>query len=85
MVISAYILRWQSFPTASSFKIDFGEYRTRRGLKLYIFAAVLSASRYKYAALQDRPYTTLDLIHHLLDCFEYLGEYPKSWSSTRIR
>ena len=41
-------------------QIDFGEYRTQRGLKLYIFAAVLSASRFKYCALQDRPFTTLE-------------------------
>jgi len=64
-------------PYGKQLQIDFGEYRTRRGLKLYIFAAVLSASRYKYAALQDRPFTTLDLIHHLLDCFDYLGGIPE--------
>jgi len=46
-------------PYGKQLQIDFGEYRTRKGLKLYIFAAVLSASRYKYAALQDRPFTTL--------------------------
>jgi len=64
-------------PYGKQLQIDFGEYRTKRGLKLYIFAAVLSASRYKYAALQDRPFTTLDLIHHLLDCFDYLGGMPQ--------
>ena len=64
-------------PYGKQLQIDFGEYRTQKGLKLYIFAAVLSASRYKYSALQDRPFTTLDLIHHLLDCFEYLGEIPE--------
>ena len=64
-------------PYGKQLQIDFGEYRTKSGLKLYIFAAVLSASRYKYATLQDRPFTTLDLIHHLLDCFEYLGGIPE--------
>jgi len=64
-------------PYGKQLQIDFGEYRTRRGLKLYIFAAVLSASRYKYCALQDRPFTTLDLINHLLDCFCYLGGMPE--------
>jgi hypothetical protein len=64
-------------PYGKQLQIDFGEYRTKSGLKLYIFAAVLSASRYKYAALQDRPFTTLDLIHHLLDCFEYIGGVPE--------
>jgi len=64
-------------PYGKQLQIDFGEYRTKRGLKLYIFAAVLSASRYKYCALQDRPFTTLDLINHLLDCFDYLGGMPE--------
>ena len=64
-------------PYGKQLQIDFGEYRTQRGLKLYIFAAVLSASRYKYCALQDRPFTTLDLIKHLLDCFDYLGGIPQ--------
>lgn len=64
-------------PYGKQLQIDFGEYRTRSGLKLYIFAAVLSASRYKYCALQERPFTTLDLINHLLDCFEYFGGMPE--------
>jgi len=64
-------------PYGKQLQIDFGEYRTKRGLKLYIFAAVLSASRYKYCALQDRPFITLDLIHHLLDCFEYIEGIPQ--------
>lgn len=64
-------------PYGKQMQIDFGEYRTRSGLKLYIFAGVLSASRYKYCDLQDRPFTTLDLINHLLNCFEYLGGMPQ--------
>ena len=64
-------------PYGRQLQIDFGEYRTQRGLKLYIFAAVLSASRYKYCALQDRPFTTLDLINHLLDCFQYIEGIPE--------
>jgi hypothetical protein len=35
--------------------------------------AVLSASRFKYAALQEKPFTARDLIGHLLDCFDYIG------------
>lgn len=58
-------------------QIDFGEYKTRSGLKLYIFGAVLSASRYKYIAMQGVPFTTLDLISHVLDCFDYLGGIPE--------
>ena len=61
----------------SQLQIDFGEYKTRSGLKLYIFAAVLSASRYKYIAFQDKAFTTLDLISHLLTCFDYIGGMPE--------
>ena len=57
-------------------QIDFGEYTTPSGLKLYIFAAVLSASRYRYCAYQEHPFTTGDLIFHLLGCFDYLGGIP---------
>ncbi len=64
-------------PMGQQMQVDFGEYRTKSGLKLYIFASVLSASRYKYVAFQDRPFTTMDLIHHLLDCFDYVGGIPE--------
>ena len=64
-------------PFGKQLQIDFGEYTTRSGLKLYIFSAVLSASRYKYVALQQRPFTTLDLIGHLLDCFDFIGGLPE--------
>ncbi|MBA3064885.1 IS21 family transposase [bacterium] len=67
----------EDLPYGKQMQIDFGEYRTRSGMKLYIFAAVLSASRYKYCALQDKPFTSLDLINHLLDCFEYIGGMPE--------
>lgn len=63
-------------PFGKQLQIDFGEYTMPGGLKLYIFAAVLSASRYKYCAYQDKPFTTLDLIFHLLNCFDYLGGIP---------
>jgi len=64
-------------PYGKQMQIDFGVYKTRSGLKLYIFAAVLSASRYKYIGLQDTPFTTIDLINHLLDCFDYIGGIPE--------
>jgi len=67
----------EDLPYGQQLQIDFGEWRTKRGLKLYIFAGVLSASRYKYIALQDIPFTTLDLINHLLNCFEYMGGIPQ--------
>ena len=64
-------------PLGKQLQIDFGEYTMRGGLKLYIFASVLSASRYKYCGYQDRPFTTMDLIFHLLNCFDYLGGLPE--------
>jgi len=60
-------------PYGKQLQVDFGEYRTRSRCKLYIFAAVLSASRYKYVVFQDHPFRTLDVILHLLGCFDFLG------------
>ena len=64
-------------PFGKQLQIDFGEYKTRSELKLYIFAAVLSRSRYKFIGFQDKPFTTLDLIFHLLNCFDYIGGMPE--------
>jgi hypothetical protein len=58
-------------------QVDFGQYRCRSGLRLYIFAAVLSASRFKYAAFQGEPFRTLDIIRILLDAFDYIGGRPE--------
>ena len=60
----------EDMPFGKQMQVDFGEERMKSGLKLYIFAAVLSASRYKYCAFQEKPFTTLEVIGHLLDCFE---------------
>ena len=67
----------EQLPYGKQLQIDFGEYRIKSGLKLYIFAAVLSASRYKYIAFQNHPFKTIDVIYHLLDCFDYLGGMPE--------
>ncbi len=64
-------------PYGKQLQIDFGEHKTRSGLKLYIFSAVLSRSRFKYIAFQDKPFTTLDLIFHLLNCFDCIGGMPE--------
>jgi len=64
-------------PFGKQMQLDFGQYKTRSGMRIYILAAVLSASRYKFIVLQDRPFTTLDLIGHLLDCFTFFGGIPK--------
>ena len=63
-------------PWGSQMQLDFGEYRCTSGLKLYIFAALLSTSRCKFVCLQDRPFTTLDVIQLLLDCFRFYGGQP---------
>jgi hypothetical protein len=64
-------------PFGKQMQLDFGQYRCRSGLVLYIFAAVLSASRYKYVVFQGQPFRTLDVIRHLLDCFDYFGGRPE--------
>lgn len=63
-------------PPGKQMQLDFGQYTCPSGLKLYIFAVVLSSSRYKYAAFQDHPFTTVDVIVHLLNCFDFLGGIP---------
>jgi hypothetical protein len=60
-------------PFGKQLQVDFGETVIETGERLYIFASVLSASRYRYVAVQNRPFKTLDVILHLLDCFEYIG------------
>ena len=64
-------------PFGQQMQLDFGQYRCRSGLKLYIFAAVLSASRYKYVIFQDHPFRTAEVIDHLLSCFSYFGGVPE--------
>ncbi len=72
-----YYTKVSELPYGRQLQLDFGQYTDRYGRKYYIFAAVLSASRYKYAALQEGPFRTEDLIGHLLDCFGYLGGIPE--------
>ncbi len=67
----------EELPYGKQMQLDFGEYTTKSGLKIYIFAAVLSASRYKYIAFSDRPFTALIVIKYLLDCFDYFGGIPE--------
>jgi len=64
-------------PFGKQMQIDLGQFKLRNGLKLYIFAAVLSASRYRYCSVQGRAFTTTDLIAHLLDCFRFFGGRPQ--------
>lgn len=64
-------------PFGQQMQLDFGEYSCRSGLKLYIFAALLSASRYKFGILQEEPFKSLDVILHLLACLDYFGGIPE--------
>jgi len=64
-------------PYGRQMQLDFGQYRCRSGLKLFIFASVLSASRFKYVIFQDHPFKTREVIHHLLNCFDYFEGVPE--------
>jgi transposase len=64
-------------PFGKQMQLDFGQYRMPGGLKLFIFAALLSASRYRYITFQDHPFNTKEVICHLLSCFDYFGGVPR--------
>jgi len=64
-------------PYGKQMQLDFGEYRQTNGSKLYIFATVLSVSRYKFVKFQETPFKTMDVILHLLDCFDHIGGKPE--------
>jgi transposase len=54
----------------SQIQIDFGQIATNIG-KMFIFVAVLAYSRRKYITCQDKPFRAIDVIRHMIDCFEY--------------
>ena len=64
-------------PFGKQLQVDFGQVTIETGEEIYIFASVLSASRYRYVAVQNRPFTTIDVILHLIDCFNYIGGIPQ--------
>jgi transposase len=64
-------------PFGRQMQLDFGQYKYNSSYKLFILAAVLSASRYKYILFQDHPFKTREVIHHLLSCFDYFGGVPE--------
>jgi len=63
-------------PFGRQMQLDFGQYRCRSDLKLYIFASLLSASRYKYVTFQEHPFRTKEVISHLLNSFDYFKGVP---------
>ncbi len=64
-------------PFGKQLQVDFGQYKTKSRCDLYIFSVVLASSRYKYVRFQSRPFTTLEVILHLLDCFDFFGGMPE--------
>lgn len=67
----------EELPYGKQMQLDFGEYRISKDLTLYIFASILSASRFKYVAFQNTPFTTKDVIKHLLDAFDNFQGRPE--------
>ena len=57
-------------------QIDFGVETTNIG-KVWFVVVVLSRSRYRYVAAQSRPFTSDDVIGHLLDAFDFFGGIPE--------
>lgn len=66
----------EDLPLGKQMQLDFGELEITSGQRIYIFGVVLSASRFKYVAVQKRPFKTIDVINHLLDSFEIIGGVP---------
>lgn len=66
----------EQLPLGKQLQVDFGQYRIKDGIKYYIFAAILSASRCRYVKIFQRPLNTLDLIQSFNDCFLYYGGMP---------
>jgi len=64
-------------PFGRQMQLDFGQYRCKSDLKLYIFASLLSASRYKYVIFQGHPFRTKEVISHLLNSFDYFKGVPE--------
>ncbi len=69
--------RVPELPFGRQMQLDFGQHKCRSGLMLYIFASLLSASRYKYVTFQEHPFRTKEVIHHLLNSFDYFKGVPK--------
>lgn len=66
----------EPLPYGRQAQIDFGQESTNIG-KVHFAVVILARSRYRYVAAQERPFTTDDVIGHLLDAFEYFGGVPE--------
>lgn len=63
----------EDVPFGDQCQVDFGMTRIASGMAVYIFAAVLGASRARYVAVQDHPFRTVEVIRHILRAFRYFG------------
>lgn len=64
-------------PMGQQMQVDFGQLLMPNvdggQTRVYAAAFLLSASRYKYAEMQSRPFTAADLVNICHNCFRYFG------------
>ena len=67
-------------PMGQQMQVDFGQKLMPNvdggQTRVYVAAFVLSRSRYKYAQMQNRPFTSVGLVRICHDCFQYMGGMP---------
>ncbi len=67
-------------PMGQQMQVDFGQMAMENvdggRTTVYVAVFVLSRSRYKYAQMQSRPFTSVDLVRICHDCFQYMGGMP---------
>ena len=68
-------------PMGQQIQVDFGQKlmpNVDGGLtKVYAAVFLLARSRYKYAEMQSRPFTSVDLVRICHNCFRYFGGMPQ--------
>lgn len=68
-------------PMGQQMQLDFGVYSMKNidggRTKVYFAGFVLAHSRFKWAYFQDRPFTTVDLVHACHICFRFLTGMPQ--------
>ena len=68
-------------PMGQQMQVDFGQLLMPNvdggQTRVYAAAFLLSASRYKYAEMQSRPFTAADLVNICHNCFRYFGGMPR--------
>lgn len=68
-------------PMGQQMQVDFGQKMLPNvdggQTKVYVAAFLLARSRYKYAELQSRPFTSTDLVRICHNCFQYFGGMPQ--------